>query len=56
MKATILILLAVLIVSVFLMISLFKKRKTQEKVSHYVCDTCGELDCICHKVNDKPNK
>jgi hypothetical protein len=56
MKETILILLAVLLVSILILIAWFKKRKIRENVIHYVCDTCGELDCICHKVNDKPNK
>jgi len=53
MKETIMILLAVLLVSIFLMILLFKKRKTRNNVTHYVCDECGDLDCICHSVNNK---
>jgi hypothetical protein len=53
MKEVILILLAALFVSIFLMIFVFKKRKTQDNVTHYVCDECGDLDCICHSVNNK---
>jgi hypothetical protein len=56
MKEAILVLLVALLVSIFLMVFLFKKRKAREDVTHYVCDTCGEFDCICHKVYDKPNK
>ena len=50
------ILISVLLICIFLMIFLFKKRKTRDTVTHYVCDICGEFDCICHKVNDKSNK
>ena len=53
MKEAILILLAALLVSIFLKIILSKKRKARDHVTQYVCDTCGDLDCICHSVNDK---
>jgi hypothetical protein len=56
MKEVILVLLAALLVSIFLIIFLFKKRKARDDVTHYVCDICGEFDCICHRVNDKSNK
>jgi len=52
MKETIF-LLAALLVSIFLMIFLFKKRKARNNVTHYVCDECGDHDCICHNVDNK---
>jgi len=53
MKETILILLAALLVTIFLKIFVFSKRRDRDNVTHYVCDKCGDLDCICHRVNNK---
>ena len=53
MKEAMLILLAALIVSIFLKIILSKKRKARDNVTQYVCDECGDLDCICHNVDNK---
>jgi hypothetical protein len=54
MKEAILILfLAAVVVSVFINIMLSKKRKAPDPVTRYICETCGELDCICHRVKDK---
>ncbi|RZB33871.1 MAG: hypothetical protein SRB2_03264 [Desulfobacteraceae bacterium Eth-SRB2] len=53
MKEAMLILLAALLVSIFLMIFLFKKRKTRDDVTHYVCNECGNFDCICYSENNK---
>jgi len=27
-------------------------KKFIEKSSKYICDECGEKDCICHRVDD----
>jgi hypothetical protein len=56
MKEALLVFLAALFVFIFVNIILSKKRKTRDPVPHYVCDTCGELDCICHRVDDNSNK
>jgi hypothetical protein len=56
MNEAFLILFSLLLVCVFLMVILFKKSKNQNAVARYVCDTCGELDCICHRVDDNSNK
>ena len=53
MKETILILLAALLVSIFIKIFLFKKRKARDNVTYYICDHCGDHDCICHNVDNK---
>jgi hypothetical protein len=53
MKEALLIFLAALIVFIFIKVILSKERKARDPVTHYVCDTCGELDCICHRVDDK---
>ena len=28
------------------------QKKFIEKSSKYICDECGEKDCICHRVDD----
>ena len=28
------------------------QKKFIEKFSKYICDECGEKDCICHRVDD----
>jgi hypothetical protein len=56
MKEALLIFLAALLVFIFSKIILSKKRKARDCVTHYVCDTCGELDCICHRVDDNSTK
>lgn len=56
MKEALLIFLAALLVFILIKIVLSKKRKARDPVTHYVCDICGELDCICHRVDDNSNK
>lgn len=46
-------LLAVLVIVAIVTVVAIRKRKTPSAAeSHYVCDVCGERDCICHKVDD----
>lgn len=45
-------LLVVLIVAAIVTVAVIRKRNTSAAESHYVCDVCGERDCICHKVDD----
>jgi hypothetical protein len=56
MKEALLIFLAALFVFIFINIILSKKRKVRDPITHYVCNNCGELDCICHRVDDNSNK
>jgi hypothetical protein len=56
MKEALLIFLAALFIFILVKLILSKKRKARDPVPHYVCDICGELDCICHRVEDNPNK
>jgi len=56
MKEAILIFLAALFLFIFITIIIVKRRKTTDPVTQYVCDICGELDCICHRVDDNLNK
>ena len=53
MKETILILLAALLVTILLKIFVFSKRRDRDNVTHYVCDKCGDVDCVCHRVDNK---
>lgn len=32
---------------------IFFKKKRQKPQDTYVCDICGEKDCLCHKVERK---
>jgi len=52
MKEALLIFLAALLVFIFIMFIFSKKRKARDLVAYYVCDICGERDCICHRVHD----
>lgn len=56
MKEAILIFLAALFLIIFITILLVKRKRTKDPVTQYVCDTCGELDCICHRVDDNLNE
>lgn len=56
MKEALLIFLAALFAFIFINIILSKKRKARDPVTHYVCDTCGDYDCVCHRVHDNSNK
>jgi hypothetical protein len=56
MKEAILIFLAALFVFIFIKSILIKRKKTKDPVTQYVCDTCGEVDCICHREDDNSNK
>ena len=56
MNEAFLILLSLFLVCVFLMVILFKKSKNQNAVARYVCDTCGDYDCVCQRVHDNSNK
>ena len=41
------------IVAGIVTIIVIKRHKTKWAAeSRYVCDVCGERDCICHKVED----
>ena len=51
MKEAMLILLAALLVYIFIKIIFLKKKKARDNVTRYVCDECGDHDCICHSVN-----
>ena len=56
MKEAMLIFLAALFVFIFITVILVKRKKTKDPIPRYVCDTCGELDCICHRVDDNLNE
>jgi hypothetical protein len=45
-------LLVVLIVAAIVTVAVIRKRNQSAAESRYVCDVCGERDCICHKVDD----
>ena len=32
---------------------LFRRKKEKEPHDTYVCDVCGEKECLCHKVETK---
>jgi hypothetical protein len=56
MNEAFLILLSLFLVCMFLIVILIKKRKSQNAVERYVCETCGDYDCVCHRVHDNSNK
>ena len=47
-----LVLIVTAVIFIFLWIGLYWRRKTQDTEVSYVCSDCGEMDCICYKVND----
>ena len=42
----------VIILFLFFRFVSYKKNKSIDRVVRYICDECGEKDCICHKEND----
>lgn len=32
---------------------LFRRKREKEPLDTYVCDVCGEKECLCHKVEKK---
>lgn len=54
MGGTIIIFVGVLVAFALLWIVFYKKdHLDQEKIDRYVCHTCGEKHCDCHKVDDE---
>jgi|GEM_PF-2757941 hypothetical protein len=46
-------LVAGIIVALVVAIVVLKKIKSERHIdSRYICDVCGERDCICHKVDE----
>lgn len=45
------IILLVLILVGWMAISYLKKKDEKPPTESYVCDVCGERECICHKEN-----
>ena len=46
-------LVATAVIFILLWIGLYGRRKTQDTPVSFVCSDCSDIDCICHKVNDK---
>ncbi|MBW2562854.1 MAG: hypothetical protein JRE29_02260 [Deltaproteobacteria bacterium] len=47
-----LVLVAAAVIFIFLWIGSYRKRKTQDTNVSFTCGDCGEMDCICYKVDD----
>jgi hypothetical protein len=51
-------LLIIVVICVAATAYLFLSRMNKDKAARdtYVCDVCGEIECICHKENHPPSK
>jgi len=40
-----------IVIVIAIVVYLFRRRTEKEKLPHvsYVCDECGERDCVCHR-------
>ena len=47
-----LVLIVTAAIFIFLWIGSYRKRKTQDTKVSYTCGDCGEMDCLCYKVDD----
>ena len=45
-------LVATAVIFIFLWIGSFWRKKTQDTKLSYTCGDCGEMECICYKVDD----
>ena len=52
MTSIFLALFAVIILLLFFRFVFYKKKKSIVKSVTYICDKCGEKDCVCHKEGD----
>ncbi len=47
-----LVLFAVIILFLLFQFISYRKKKSIDKSVKYICEECGERDCICHKKSD----
>ena len=52
MRLIFLALLAIIVLFLFFQFIFYRKKKSINKSVTYICDECGERDCICHKESD----
>jgi len=48
-------LIAAVVIYFLFRIIVYKKNKSEEPVS-YICDECGEKDCVCRKEDEAPKQ
>jgi LPXTG-motif cell wall-anchored protein len=46
-------LIIVLVCAVAAGFLIFRRKKKKASQDTYVCDVCGETECLCHKVEKK---
>lgn len=46
-------LILVIVCAVVVGYLLFRRKSKEEPHDTYVCDVCGEKECLCHKVEPK---
>jgi hypothetical protein len=54
MLKTIIVLFGGFVVFILIRIFIKIKEKAKDKTVVYVCNVCGERDCLCFKENGKP--